>query len=954
MRNKIIFLFLLLLTSLCMPIYPDSQESDLSLASQLQTPFIRNEGQLAADDVKFYARLFNGTVFVTDKGELVYNLTYPKDYLGADDIMLPSGHLSGILSERIKERLVTDHDTSDINIQGLIRAETSVNYITGHPATSRNHIATYKEISLGQAWHDINIRLKATAKNIEKIFIVGQNGNPKNIKIELNGIEHMALKESGNLELKTPIGGVEFTKPIAYQEINGEKKPVEAAYLMLNEKTYGFSVGDYDLRFPLIIDPLLASTYIGGTGADICSGIARDASGNVFITGAAQTGYPTTAGVFQSAFTFVYDIVVSKFNSDISALLASTYIGSQSNRSEYGYAIAVDGSGNVFVTGTTGSITTYPSSPATAGAYDTSFGGSWDVFVAKLNNNLTSSGFAFTFLGGSGDDRGYGITIDRNDNIFVCGVAGNSTFPATGGPYTTFGGSAQDGFVARFNNNLSATGFTSTFLGGSANDFCTDIAIDNDDNIVTVGLTYSIDFPTSPSVPSLGSADVFITKFNNSLTATLYSTRIGGSGYDVGCSIAVGRSNNIYIAGTTASLDFPVIFTGSSVLAGGLDAFITKLSPSLNIINSRYLGGSGTDVAWDLTLAPFAEQIFVAGYTTSTNFPTYPTSPAPSDTTLGGASDFFITRLDNTLNIAASTYLGGSGTESSTSFENRLGIAADNLSNLFIAGSTSSTNFPLNNPITTPYNGSIFGGGTSDIVVCKITPDLSGGTPLTSVALTAPTITFPINLTSNVLIPPVLQWSPPSNPIDSVVYYVYMSTNAYPLTLIYSGLDTSTIPSVAYETVYFWYVVASDSSGRIRWSPVSQFTTEVNPLFISGSSGEAAFDSNSFTKPLGSCFIATAVYGSPEHPNVISLKLFRDKHLANTQIGRHLVKWYYQVSPPIASYLRHSPIQASITRLALAPIVYTIKYPYLMLLLLSVGAGLFIFRIQKSSQDNNQ
>jgi hypothetical protein len=953
MRYKALLWISIILISQGLPLYPAEETPDISLASQLQTPFIRNEGQLASDDVKFYTRLFNGAVFITDKGELVYNINYQKDYLGADDIFLPNGQASGQLSERIRETFVSGPDASGINIQGLIRAESYINYLTDRPETRRDYIPTYSMISLGEAWPGINIHLKANAKNIEKIFIVSPDGDAESIKIALDGIRQMLLAESGNLELKTPLGGVEFTRPVAYQEINGERKAVDAAYRIIDGATYGFSVGAYDRSLPLIIDPLLASTYIGGSGDDTATGIARDSAGNIFIVGSAQTGYPTTAGVYQSAFTFSYDAIVSKFNSTLTALLASTYIGSQSNRSEFGYGIAIDGSGNVFVTGAAGTVTTNPSSPASAGAYDTSFGGGWDAFAAKLNNNLTSAGFAFTFLGGTGTDLGYGIATDRNDNVFVCGVAGNSTFPAVGGPYTTFGGATQDGFVARFNNNLSGAGFISTFLGGTSGDICYGIAIDADDNVVVVGGTASSNFPTSPVVPALGSADVFVTKFNNALTATLYSTRLGGSAYDTGYGIAIGRSNNIYITGETASLNFPVSFTGISSLSGGIDAFITKLSPSLNILNSRYLGGSGSDYGWSLATAPFAEQIFLTGYTASSNFPTYPLSPAPLDTTLGGISDLFVTRLDNDFNIAASTYLGGAGSDSSTAFTNKAGIAVDNLGNPLITSVTLSSDFPLASPITTPYNGATANLGSNNIV-CRITPDLSGGTPVTSAVLTPPIITFPANLTSNVLIPPVLQWTVPENAINPTIYYVYLSTDAYPLNLVYSGQDLSIpISAVAYETSYFWYIVASDSSGRFSWTAVSQFTTEVNPIYVSGSSGTESLGPNAFTKPLGSCFIATVVYGSPKHPNVLALKKFRDDYLSKNSPGRAFVQAYYKISPPIAEHLRNAPVQAAITRWALNPAVYAAKYPGAALLLISALFAWLILTARKHHKQNN-
>jgi len=287
--------------------------------------------------------------------------------------------------------------------------------------------------------------------------------------------------------------------------------------------------------------------------------------------------------------------------------------------------------------------------------------------------------------------------------------------------------------------------------------------------------------------------------------------------------------------------------------------------------------------------------------------------------------------------------LGGAGVESSSVATSRAGIIADSSANVILTSFTTSSDFPLSNPIASTYAG----GG--DNFICRITPDLQSGTPVTSDTLAPAIITFPTNLLSGAPTPPVLQWSPPANAIAPVIYSVYLSTDTYPLTLIYEGQGTSTIPSTDYETSYYWYVVAFDSSGRVSWTSVYQFTTEVDPLFISGSSGGEMFGPDSFTKSLGSCFIATAVYGNPSHPNVIALKKFRDNHLLTNFAGRYFVKWYYKISPPIAEHLKNSPLQASITRFALTPIVYTIKYPVLIGLTLLVLAGLLIFRLKRSS-----
>lgn len=893
----------------------------------LQIPFIKNEGQLEADAVKFYTKTFNGTVFVTENGELVYDLIYQKDYLGPDDIFLPNGSTSGLAAYGIKEIPVTQNK---IQIQALEPAQTRVNYIIDEPENWRDNIPTFHLVTFGELWKGITFNLKANQKNIEKVFIVQPGGDVNSIWFRLEGIDALSLSESGELRVNK-LRNISFTRPVAYQEIERIKKPIEVSYRIIDKTSYGFTVGGYDHSIPLVIDPLLSSTYIGGSGEDVSNGIAIDNSGNIFIAGyTLSSNYPTVVGSYDTGYSGNYDIVVSKFNPAITAITASTFIGG-STRSEFGLAIALDASGNVFVAGYCGTSTSSPTIPATTGAYDTTFNGSWDACVAKLNNNLTATNFVFTFLGGTSSDFSYGITTDRFNNVFVCGETAGTGFPAVGGPYTTFGGGfTNDGFVAKFNNNLTATGFISTFLGGSAYDALTSITVDSSDYVITVGVSYSPNFPTTAGAydpaPPVGSADATVTKFYNSLTSTSYSTMLGGTGYDVAYAVTTDRSNNIFVAGDTASSNFPISSTDSTYFAGGIgDAFVTKFNPLLsNYIASRYLGGSGWDVAHSIATGPFAGEVFVGGYTASSNFPAYPSSPPPYDSTLGGGSDAFIARLNNNLGLICSTYVGGSSSELLTTVTNRGGIAVDGTNGtVLLTGATYSADFPTFNPIA-----GTFAGAPTDIFLMRITANLRGGTVTTTTALAPPNLLFPLDNSSNEPTSTILQWETPSNAIIPVTYALYFSTVSYPLAQIYAGTSTSTQPPILQnETTYYWYVVATDGEGRISWSNIRRFTTETNPLFVSGSSGGIALGADAFTKPIGKCFVATTVYGSPDHPNVVALRKFRDKHLLTNPIGTFLVNQYYQKGPALSDYVKNSGFSIATIRIGLIPLILALKYP---------------------------
>ncbi|MFH1231313.1 MAG: CFI-box-CTERM domain-containing protein [Planctomycetota bacterium] len=998
------------------------EPDEIKNISSLQIPFIKNEGQVKSQEVKFYTKTLVGNVFITDKGELIYNVLYPRDYIGADTVLFPNGSPQP-LAFFIKEKPLNTQNTG-INVEGLERAETVINSFVGPKEDWRTNISTYNLITLGDIWEGITFNLKANQKNIEKLFVVHPDGNVDSIRFAVEGIKTLSLKESGDLELIASQGNTKFTRPIAYQDIPARtdgrsggndviRKYIDVSYLIIDDSTYGFKIGNYDHSVPLIIDPLLLSTYCGGNGEDVCTGVIRDNLGFVFTVGYTNSfniPYPgTIAPTFQPSLNYtaylLYDVFISEFSPGLTTVWSSTYLGS-SYASEFGAAIALDTAQNIYVTGTTNNIiatgrlppdtlqdTTINGVATAAGIYDSSFNGGTDVFVARLstngspNYNITTLN-AFTYLGGTGNDYGCAIKVDNNI-VFVAGIAGNSTFPATRGADTTFGG-GYDGFIARFNNGLTTAGFACSYVGGLSNDFCHGLAVaDTARNIIVTGNTFSSDFPTTTDTyrASLsGNSDAFITRFSNGLTSIINSTLIGGTGLDVAYAIATDSVNNIYVIGETQSSDFPVSCTALSTYSGAGDVFITKFNSGLtNTLASRFIGGSNRDVGYALILSGTVGpgQVFLYGYTSSMDFPTSPAILPPYSTTLSGSSDAFITRLDsNTFNLEASTYIGGSGSELNSPnpdlFINGAGIIIDTaplagaVTVVTFVGSTNSSDFPLVNPLDpnrpvpydSNYNGTVSNGGASDTFIGRMMPDLGRlplSIPITAVlptSLTQATIRSPSNGAIDQIIPSVLQWDPPSNAGSTIRYAVYLSSVYSPQVEIYSGALTSYLPAPeTFEegTTYDWQVVSVDdyyvdpiTFTRISWSNLARFTTAgwrpgPEPVITStddaGSSGDPFAPADAFTKELGTCFIATAVYGSPMHPNVVTLRNFRDKYLLTNTLGSKFVKWYYKVSPGIAEHIKHSTLLAIICRLCLSPFVYSLRYP------ISIGIFLIILSI---------
>jgi Beta-propeller repeat len=257
---------------------------------------------------------------------------------------------------------------------------TVVSYFMGNnPDKWQTNLPTFTFINLGELYPGITVKLRASGSNVEKLFFVDPGANVDDIKIKIRGADHLTIDSAGQLVIASSgFEDVSISKPNAFQDSNND---VASAYNVTGD-SYGFIVGAYDHTKPLTIDPSLPySTYLGGSGIEEGLAIAVDNSGNAYITRYTQSAnFPTTSGAFQKNHAGGgQDAFVSKLNPQGSALVYSTYLGGSSY--ETGYGIAVDGSGNAYITGVTGST----NFPITSGAFQTTYGGSVDAFVSKLN-----------------------------------------------------------------------------------------------------------------------------------------------------------------------------------------------------------------------------------------------------------------------------------------------------------------------------------------------------------------------------------------------------------------------------------------------------------------------------------------------------------------------------------------------------------------------------------------
>jgi hypothetical protein len=403
-----------------------------------------------------------------------------------------------------------------------------------------------------------------------------------------------------------------------------------------------YNGGDFDVfvtKLNQTGSTLLYSTYLGGNGFDLGTGIALGGAGTAHVTGVTfSADFPTTPGAFDTSYNGGGDAFVTRLDPTGAALLYSTYLGGSSL--DQGFGIALDAAGNAHVAGQTRSA----AFPTTPGAFDTSSNGALDAFVTKLDPTGAALLYS-TYLGGSGVDVGRGIALDGAGSAHVTGQTDSADFPTTPGAFDTSFNGANDAFVTK----LDQTGSTllySTYLGGSDFDEGFGIALDGPGDAHVTGFTGSTDFPTTPGAFDTtlsGVRNAFVTKLNQTGSTLLYSTYLGGNGVDAGFGIALDGAGSAHVTGQATSTNFPTTPGAfDTTLDGGGDAFVTRLNQTGSaLLYSTYLGGSDFDVGHEIALDA-AGSAYVTGFTNSTDFPT---TPGAFDTSYNGDGDAFVTKL---------------------------------------------------------------------------------------------------------------------------------------------------------------------------------------------------------------------------------------------------------------------------------------------------------------------
>jgi len=556
--------------------------------AQLPLYFIENQGQ-SDKRVAYYAQQGGANLYFTAE-EMV--MTLPSSSKGESQ-----GEGGIVLWLRFLDA------NPNVQIRGNQEQEARFNYFIGDdPAKWRSDVPSYGEVVYRELYPGVDLVYSGRNDSLKYTFLLQPGADVDNIRLAYESADGLRIAENGDLLIATAAGDLRDAAPYVYQEIGSERVTVDAAFTLYDAQTYGFEVGRYDPRYPLVLDPtLLYSTFLGGSDGDYGESIALADSGAVYVTGRTVSGdFPTTTGAYTTTHNGSYDVFVSALTSDLSSLSYSTFLGGSSD--DYGYAIALDDvTDHVYLTGGTFSS----DFPTTTGAYTTTHNGTSDVFVSVLTPDLGTLSYA-TFLGGSSSDYGYAIALADSSAVYVTGRTQSSGFPTTTGVYTTTHNGGYDVFVSVLPSDLSSLSY-STFLGGSSDDYGESIALDDAGHAYLTGYTYGSDFPTTTGAYTTthnGASDVFVSVLTPDLSDLSCSTFLGGSTADESYAIALDGEGNVYLTGVTSSNGFPTtVGAYDTTHYGPTDVFVSVLTSDLSDLSySTFLGGYLDDYGESIAL----------------------------------------------------------------------------------------------------------------------------------------------------------------------------------------------------------------------------------------------------------------------------------------------------------------------------------------------------------------
>jgi len=648
---------------------------------QIPMAFEKNVGQ-TAQPVRYVSRGKGYALFLTPS-ETVLSLS------------TPSSRAVNVL------RMTFEGAKTEPQVVGEGELAGKSHYFRGNdPARWFTDVPMYSRVRYRDVYAGIDMVYYGNQSALEYDLVVSPGADWRAVRLAWQGADRLEMTPEGDVTVRVAAEEVRMQKPHVYQELDGRRQEVAAQYVLVDPTHLAFQLADYNATKPVVIDPVLEySTYFGSGRRDQVADIAIDAGGSMYVTGStngidfpiANAVQPISA-IDPSYFDSHSDAFVFKLDPTGSAIAYSTFLGGTGN--DNGAGIAVDPSGSAYVIGHTSSSNFPLVSPLQA-----LNPGGYVYFVTKLNPAGSALEYSTYLGGGSPALFGGDIAVDALGFAYVTGAA---VIPLVN-PLKTTGGT----FIGKLMPAGDAFVFSTQWDGTSYG-----IAVDPTGNIYVAGST-GPDFTTvNAAQPTFGGgagfivSDAFVMKVNAAGDAVIYATFLGGHAGEFAYGIATDPLGNAYVTGRTDAADFPVK-NAFQPTGGFQDGFIAKYSPTGAVLYASYLGGSDGLDGGSRIAADAAGNAYVVGSTDAAGFPLM----NPIQAVHRGVSNAFVMKVNATgSTILFSTFLGGGD-------EGGSGIAVDAIGNIYVAGTTSSEEFPTVNPIQPAIRG------VTNVFVAKISDE---------------------------------------------------------------------------------------------------------------------------------------------------------------------------------------------------------------------------------------
>ena len=631
--------------------------------------FMENRGQLDDDAVLFYAKKPDGGIAFM-RSEVRITLVAGLGPTAREGVCSCIG--------------LTFPGSNDVIPEGRHPEGGGHNFFIGNePSQWRSEIKSFQEVVYQNIYEGVDLIYSVHDGVLKYEFVLEPYMDPSVISVHVAGHEGLRLDGDGELVIGTRAGEIrDGGLNIFYRDDHADR--VAGDFAVETFDTYRFDIAPHDPARGLVIDPVIFSTFLGGESNEYCSDVTTDEDMNVYMVGQTDSYlFPRIPGDLNRSVGESLDVFVSKLTRDGSLVFTALIGGSGTDD---GTGVAVDGHGDIYVTG----YTLSNDFPVTVGPLGPTLNGTFNGFIFKLTVDGSSLELS-TLMGGSDQDLPEAIAVGGNGDIYVTGSTRSWDFPTVEGAVQETLGGLSDAFLSRIASNGSVL-LNSTYLGGDDFDYGEDLAIDDQGAVYIAGRTTSQNFPTTPEAYDVSlygqSYDAFITKFEPNCSALNFSTFLGGLGWEEGASIVLDKEGDVVVGGTTYSEDlFPITpdaFQGS--FGGGYsDGFVSKLSSNgRSLLYSTFFGGNQSDNIEDIGLN-ITGCVYITGYTRSTGLPT---TPDAFKSKRGGFHDAFLFKIDPVANRTVyGTYLGGSESD----YGNCLAVASSEF--VFVAGDTFSGSF---------------------------------------------------------------------------------------------------------------------------------------------------------------------------------------------------------------------------------------------------------------------